>query len=192
MKVLLLKDVYKLGRAGEVKKVADGYGRNFLLPQRLAALATQGALRNAETIKKHADELRLRLNHELSGIAEKLNGLTLTFPARAGETGKLYGSVTRAQIGDAIQAAIGDPVDHKHIMAEPLRLLGLFKVPVRLTVDLIPIITVIVHREGESPESVLEPKEAKPAKAKAAPVEAEAVVEAEAPEAELAGAAVAE
>jgi large subunit ribosomal protein L9 len=80
MKVLLLKDVYKLGRAGEVKRVADGYGRNFLLPQGLAVLATPGALKQAEHIRTQADAQRAVINKEMSGIAEKLQGITLTFP----------------------------------------------------------------------------------------------------------------
>src|SRR3970282_2301741 len=100
MKILLLKDVYKLGRAGDVKKVADGYGRNYLLPQGLAVLATAGALKASDRIRTAAGAERPRLNEELGALAEKLAGLTLSFPARAGETGKLYGSVTTAQIAE--------------------------------------------------------------------------------------------
>jgi large subunit ribosomal protein L9 len=155
MKVLLLKDVYKLGRAGTVKKVADGYGRNFLLPQGLAALATPAALKKSDGIRLQADELRARLNHELGGVAEKLGQLTLKFPARAGETGKLYGSITRVQIADAIRSATGEEVDRRSIASEPLRQLGVFQLPVRLTVDLIPKVKVVVYREGESPESAM-------------------------------------
>src|SRR5512147_2574607 len=98
MRVLLIKDVYKLGRAGDVKKVADGYGRNYLLPQRLAVLATPGALARAESIRHQANEKRAVLNNEMSGVAEILAKLTLAFPAKAGETGKLYGSITPAMI----------------------------------------------------------------------------------------------
>src|SRR3972149_4231555 len=91
MKVLLIKDVYKRGRAGEVKKVAAGYGRNYLLPQGLAVLATAGALKQAEKIGSQAQVRRTELNSELKDLAERINGLTLTFTAKAGETGKLYG-----------------------------------------------------------------------------------------------------
>jgi large subunit ribosomal protein L9 len=79
MKVLLIKDVYKLGRAGDVKKVADGYGRNFLLPQGLAVLATPGAMMQAERIRSQADTKRAVLNNELGGVAEILSKLTLAF-----------------------------------------------------------------------------------------------------------------
>src|SRR5512133_2316373 len=98
MKVLLIKDVYKLGHAGDVKRVADGYGRNFLLPQGLAVLATQGALKNAEAIRSHANTRRAVLNNEMGGVAEKLTDLVLPFASKAGETGKLYGSITTQMI----------------------------------------------------------------------------------------------
>ncbi len=149
MKVLLLKDVYKLGHAGDVKKVADGYGRNYLIPQGLAVLATAGALKQAEALRQNAAIARSKLNTELSGVAEKLNSLALTFPMKAGETGKLYGSITPAQIADKIKAVSGLEVDRRHVGHQPLRELGEFKVPVRLTADLIPNVRVIIHREGE-------------------------------------------
>lgn len=156
MKVLLLKDVYKLGRAGDVKKVADGYGRNFLLPQGLAVLATSGALKQQEHIRTRATAERAALNEEMSSVAEHLKGLELTFPAKAGETGKLYGSITTTMIAEAIQEKMGVEIDRRQIEAQPLRNLGKHEVEIRLTVDLIPTISVIVHREGESPESALE------------------------------------
>src|SRR5512135_594882 len=107
MKVLLLENVYKLGRAGDVKRVADGYGRNYLLPQRLAVLATPGELKQVEHIRARATANRTVLNKEMSGVAERLSKLALTFPARAGETGKLYGSITAQMIAEAIQGKVG-------------------------------------------------------------------------------------
>ncbi len=153
MKVLLLKDVYKLGRAGDVKKVADGYARNFLVPQGLAVMATPGSLKQVERIRKSADELRLRLNQELSAVAEKLNGLKLAFPAKAGETGKLYGSITSAMIAEKIEQEIGTEVDRRQIDIQPIKLLGVHHANVRLTIDLIPEITILVHRDSEPAES---------------------------------------
>lgn len=152
MKVLLLQDVYKLGRAGDVKKVADGYGRNYLLPQGLAVLATPGALKQVELIRTQAAASRAALNEELSGVAEQLADIMLTFPAKAGETGKLYGSVTTQMIADAIQEQVGLQIDRRQIDSQPLRTLGEHKVAVRLTIDLVPEMTVVVYREGESPE----------------------------------------
>ena len=150
MKVLLIKDVYKLGRAGDVKKVADGYGRNFLIPQGLAVLATAGAVAQADKIRFQADEKRAVLNNELSGVAEILSGLVLAFPVKAGETGKLYGSITPAMIADAIKAQSEVEVNRRQLDFEPIRNLGKHMIRVRLTIDLIPEITVIVHREGEA------------------------------------------
>ncbi len=150
MKVLLLKDVYKLGHAGDVKKVADGYGRNYLIPQRLAVLATPGALKQAEALRQNAAIARAKLNTELSGVAEKLNALTLTFAVKAGETGKLYGSITPAHVAEEIKRVSGLEVDRRNVGHQPLRELGEYKVPVRLTTDLIPSIKVIIHREGEA------------------------------------------
>jgi large subunit ribosomal protein L9 len=150
MKVLLLKDVYKLGRAGDVKKVADGYGRNYLLPQGMAVLATADALKMSERIREKANVQRAIVNKEMDAVGKQIAGLTLIFPARASETGKLYGSVTTQMIADAIKAKSGVEVARRQIDSQPLRMLGEYKVHIRLTVDLIPTIDVIVHREGEA------------------------------------------
>lgn len=151
MKILLLKDVYKLGRAGDVKKVADGYGRNYLIPQGFAVLATAGAIKQAEAIRQQAAQERAARNQEMTLIAEKLKGLYLTFPARASETGKLYGSVTTEMIANAIQQKTGVEISRRQIESQPLRALGKYQVGIHLTVDLVPQVTVIVHREGETP-----------------------------------------
>ena len=150
MKVLLLKDVYKLGRAGDVKKVADGYGRNYLLPQGMAVLATAEALKMSERISEKANVQRAIVNQEMDGVAKQIAGLTLIFPAKASETGKLYGSVTTQMIAEAIKAKSGVEVARRQIDSQPLRMLGEYKVHIRLTVDLIPTIDVIVYREGEA------------------------------------------
>jgi large subunit ribosomal protein L9 len=155
MKVLLLKDVYNLGRAGEIKKVANGYGRNFLIPQGLAVLATPGAVKQAERIRVEADKQRSILNQEMGAIAEQLKDVQLLFAARAGETGKLYGSVTTAMIADALTEKLGLELNKRQIDSQPLRLLGLHNVSVRLTIDLIPEIEVVIYREGESPENYM-------------------------------------
>lgn len=151
MKVLLLKDVYKLGHAGEVKRVADGYGRNYLLPQGLAVLATPGALKHAERIRAEAATRRQALNQELSSVAERLAEVVLTFAAKASETNKLYGSISPQMIAEALSAKAGSEIHRRQVDTQPLRTLGTFKVPIRLTMDLVPVVTVIVHREGESP-----------------------------------------
>lgn len=191
MKVLLLKDVYKLGRAGDVKKVADGYGRNYLLPQGLAMMATAGAMKQAERIRTQAQAERTRLNQELGTLAEQLGELKLAFPVKAGETGKLYGSITTAMIAEAAEKETGAVLDKRQIDSEPIKSLGVHKAAVRLTIDLVPELTILVHREGEPAESAYEeeePEEELPAFAELV-AEAEEIMEEEA-EAEMEAEAV--
>ena len=149
MKVLLLKDVYKLGHAGDVKKVADGYGRNFLIPQGLAVLATAGALTTIDKIRAKAAITRAALNQEMSGLAEQLVGVELAFVSKAGETGKLYGSITAQMVADALNEKLGTKIERHQIEAEPIRTLGEHTATVRLTIDLNPKVKVIVTREGD-------------------------------------------
>jgi large subunit ribosomal protein L9 len=185
MKVLLLKDVYKLGRAGDVKKVADGFGRNYLLPQGLGVLATPGALKQVEYIRRTSAVQREKLNQELGSVAERLEGLKLVFPAKAGETGKLYGSITTAMMAEAILKETGTTIDRRQLDSQPIKTLGVHKAHVRLTIDLVPEITVLVHREGEAPESAYAIAEAEAAAVEGVGefVELEAELEAEEAEA---------
>jgi large subunit ribosomal protein L9 len=149
---MLVKDVYKLGRAGDVKKVADGYGRNFLIPQGLAVLATAGAIKQSEKIRSQAEIQRAGLNSELKDLAAHVNGVVLNFAAKAGETGKLYGSITTQDVATAIQEQTRYEVKKQQIDMQPIRTLGEYKARVRLTMDLVPEVKVIVYREGEAHE----------------------------------------
>ncbi|MDA1330018.1 MAG: 50S ribosomal protein L9 [Chloroflexi bacterium] len=155
MNILLLQDVYNLGRAGDVKTVANGYGRNFLIPQGLATRATPDSMLQAERIAQDANQRRTALNEEMSGVAQQIEEIQLLFPARAGETGKLYGSVTTAMIAEQLAEKSGLEVDKRQIHGQPLRLLGMHTVAVRLTIDLVPEFSVVVYREGESPENYM-------------------------------------
>jgi len=154
MKVLLIKDVYKLGRAGDVKKVADGYGRNYLIPQGMAVLATEGALKQSERIRQNAASQRAILNEEMSVVADALAKVQVSFGARAGETGKLYGSITSQDVADAIQAKSGYAIKRQQLDMQPIRTLGEHIVRIRLTMDLIPELKVTVYREGEAEPSL--------------------------------------
>ena len=174
MKVLLIKDVYKLGRAGDIKKVADGFGRNYLLPQGLAMIATAGALKQAERIRSQAEILRTGLNSELKDLASHINGVVLTFSAKAGETGKLYGSITTQDVAIAIQEKTRYEVKKQQIDMQPIRNLGEFTAHVRLTIDLVPEVKIIVHREGEAMEDGAQaPAETEQAEAPAQAAESE-------------------
>ena len=186
MKVLLLKDVYNLGRAGDVKKVADGYGRNFLLPKGLAVLATPGMLKQVDRIRTTATKVRELVNAEKSGLAEQLTNLEIKFTTKAGESGKLFGSITQQMIVDAIKEKLNVEIDRHQVESQPLREVGEHKVRVRLTFDLIPQVKVMVEAEEKKEESQ-EPREARgkaPRRARKEPVEKEENAEAVKTEAE--------
>ena len=151
MKILLLKDVYHLGHAGDVKKVADGYGRNYLIPQGYAVLATAGALKQADSIRAKAEVVRNQLNTEMSAVSEKINNCWITFASKAGETGKLYGSITSQMVADKISEKAGVEIEKRQIDIQPIRTLGEHKAHVRLTIDIVPSVNIMVHREGETP-----------------------------------------
>ena len=192
MKEFLIKHVYKLGGAGNVKKVANGFGRNFLLPQGMAVLATAGAMTQAERIRSQAEIRRSAQNNELKGLADQIKHGTLTFPEKAGETGKIYGSITTQDIATALEEQTRFEVKRHQVDMQPIRTLGEFTAHVRLTMDLVPDIKIIVHREGESADSVKDlvlpaepeakPKKGsrKPREGKAKPVEEKAETEPEA------------
>lgn len=156
MKVILTEDVYKHGVAGEVVNVANGFARNYLIPQGMALKATPGALKQYARLRAEAEKRRERRDSELQELAERIEELTIAFPVKAGETGKLYGSVTTAHIAEAVEAEINMAIDHRRVGDQPLRQLGQHEVVVRLSSSLTPSVKVLVHREGEPPESVLD------------------------------------
>lgn len=154
MKVLLKEDVSNLGYAGEVMDVADGYGRNYLIPQGMAVKATPGVLTAAKTWRERAKVRLAELRKEHEALSERIADTRLIFHARAGETGKLYGSVTTNEIVDALNAELGTSVDRRSVVGEPLRQLGEHQVTVRLSRDYQPQVMVYIHPEGD-----LEPEE---------------------------------
>lgn len=156
MKIILLQDVYKKGVAGEVVNVAPGFARNYLIPRGMAAKATPGSLRQSENLRKQADIRRAERDKEFGAIAERVQGLKLYFGVKAGESGKLYGSVTSAEIAEQLKQEIGLEIDRRRIGDQPLRELGQVSVPVRLDAGLVPHIQVVVFREGHDPRQMTE------------------------------------
>ena len=147
MDVILREDVEKLGQAGQVVTVKDGYARNFLLPRGLAYPATDGNRRRLDAEQRlHARKVEA----EVSGardVAAKLEAISLSFSMKAGEGDKLFGSVTASDIAERLEAE-GVKVDRKHIeLEEPIKALGVYKVPVRLHADVKPEIRVWVVKE---------------------------------------------
>ncbi len=179
MRIILLEDVYKLGVAGEVVNVAPGYARNFLIPRSLAVKVSPGALRQSEALRASAETRRAERDKEYSKIAEKIGELTLYFGVKAGETGKLYGSVTPVEIAEKLNGEIGLDIDRRRVGDNPIRELGTFRVPVRLEASLVPTVKVVVFREGEDPRLVKVAEEEAEADEEAVEAEMEAEVEAE-------------
>ena len=154
MQVLLLKDIKGLGKAGEVRLVSDGYARNYLIPRRLAVLATDGAIRRTEVQKAIEDEREERVRSDSAALAERLSELPLTFKVKAGEKGRLYGSVTSADIAAEIERLTGHAIDKRKVeLEEPIRLLGTHKVPLRLLAGVACELTVEVEQEPDEESS---------------------------------------
>ena len=132
MKVILTKDVTKLGKSGEVKNVADGYATNFLIPQKLAVPAAGGAYRAWQHDIASREEKRQREREEAEIASTRISSTTLTMGVKVGEGGKLYGSITSKDIADAL-ARRGIEIDrHKIELDEPLKSLGTYKVAVKV------------------------------------------------------------
>ena len=155
MEVLLIKSVEGLGTPGQIKKVAGGYGRNFLIPRGLARAATESARKQAATLHEAEQRRQARQVSEAQALANRINAITLRFTAKAGEGDRLYGSITSADIAEAVERELDQAIDRRHIELErPLRELGTHKVAIRLQTNIEANVTVIVEREGEEPAAV--------------------------------------
>lgn len=149
MKVIFLEDVPPIGKAGESKDVADGYGRNFLLPRKLAVMATTANLANMETHLKARAKVAAKTQAEMESLAGQLEGKELVFKTKVGAKEKLYGSITSGDISAELEKA-GFVVDKKKIeLADTIRQLGTQEVTIRLAQDITPKIKVTVVEEAE-------------------------------------------
>ena len=150
MKIILQKPVDNLGNPGDVTEVADGYARNYLIPRGLAIKAEKGALKQAESLTRGHHAKLSKQKGEYEAVASKLIAAgSLRVEARAGEEGKLFGSVTAADIAEAVVAQTGVQVDKKDVhLDEPIRSVGTHEVRVKLFHEVEPVITVEVVAEG--------------------------------------------
>jgi len=145
MKVVLRDDVEKLGQKGDLVDVADGYARNFLVPRGLAIRAEAGVVRQAEAMRRNRSAREQRDREAAQTLADRLTGKTLAVRARAGEGGKLFGSITAADIVAAVQDQLGVELDRRRLtLDEPLKELGTVELPVRLHTDVVATLTVDV------------------------------------------------
>lgn len=150
MKVILSNDVDTLGHKGDVVEVAKGFARNFLVPQGLAMPATKGALKQAEMMQRARLETEAKAKEEAAGKVARLGENSVYISARAGEEGKLFGSVTNSDVARGIAEQLGEEVDRRNIlMEEPIRALGTHQVEVKLHEEVHALVTieVIEHEE---------------------------------------------
>lgn len=152
MKVLLTKDVEHLGVAGDIKEVSGGYGRNYLLPQGMAVIATRGAIKQAEERLSAQRKREAVLRQEAQVLAQRMAGVTLTFVERVGENDRLFGSVTASDIAEKLQAAVGVDIDRRRIeLDEPIKRVGDFVVHYRVMTGVVAEVKVVVNAaEGDA------------------------------------------
>jgi large subunit ribosomal protein L9 len=149
MKVILTADVYKHGVAGEVVSVADGFARNYLIPQGLAIKATPGAIKQSTRLRETVVARKAALDNQLNELARQIDGTELFFGRRAGVNGKLYGSVTSMDIAQALLEKSGVDLNRRRISQQTIRELGEHEVPVRLGSEKNPVLRVFIVREEE-------------------------------------------
>jgi large subunit ribosomal protein L9 len=148
LKVILTKDVDKLGKSGEMKQVSDGYATNFLIPQGVAVPAAGGAYRAWQHDIASREDKRKKEREEAEIAATRIASTTLTMGVKVGEGGKLYGSITSKDIADAL-ARRGITIDrHKIDLDEPLKTLGTYKVAIKVFSGMTPEVTIIVEPKG--------------------------------------------
>lgn len=151
MEVLLLKDVKGLGNRGQVERVADGYARNYLIPRGLAVPASEGARKQAAEQAKAVARREATEQEQAEKLAGKLDGTELVFKVKVGESSRLYGSITSADIAKELTAKVGQEIDKRKIdLDEPIKELGRTSVDVRLYPNVKFSVKVMVESEGES------------------------------------------
>jgi large subunit ribosomal protein L9 len=183
MKVVFLQNVEGSGRTGEIKEVADGFARNFLLPRRLAAPATPDAVKRAEALAAAEARRQAELDEEARTLAEKLTA-PIVITVRAGEQGRLYGSVTATDIAEAASKLAGQEVDrHLLVLEEPLKEVGTYEISLRLTQNVDATVTVevvsedaavVVEEKEEAPKARRKTKKEREKEETAPPASAEA------------------
>ena len=148
MKVIFIEDVPNVGRAGEIIDVADGYGRNYLIPKKLAAIASESAIGDARAQMERRVREKAKTESELRQLAAQIDGKEVVVMAKTGGKDKLYGSVTSEDIAFALLEALDVTVDKRKIeMSESIRQVGSYDVTIRLGTDIAPSIKVIVKQQ---------------------------------------------
>jgi large subunit ribosomal protein L9 len=148
MEVLLLKDVPGIGKAGQTKKVTDGYARNYLLARHLAIVASESALKQAERLRQTSIKHEADTRDDARKLAEMLEKARLTFRVKAGETDRLFGAITAADIADALEREHQITIDKRKIdLDTPIKDLGEHQIPIKLHTEITAHVAVSVERE---------------------------------------------
>jgi large subunit ribosomal protein L9 len=154
VKVLFLETVEGSGTRGEVRTVANGYARNYLLPRGLAAPATPAILKRADRLAAEEEQRQQSLDEQAQQLVGRLEGQTLVMPVRVGEQGRLYGSVTNADIAEKAGEILGEELDRRRVLLpEVIRQVGVYTVPLRLSRNVTADVQVVVV-DAEAPEGV--------------------------------------
>lgn len=153
MKVLFLEDVPSIAKSGEVKEMSPGYARNYLLPRRLAVLATPSAMKSAELLHQAYIREKAKTESELKELAAQLDGKVIVIKAKVGTKERLYGSITNADVADQLQKTMGVTLDKRKIeMEKPIKTTGTFEIPVKLTHNIEAKLKVSVEEDKEESE----------------------------------------
>ncbi|MDI6857717.1 MAG: 50S ribosomal protein L9 [Dehalococcoidia bacterium] len=160
MKVVFLQDVEGSGRIGEIKNVADGYARNFLFPKGLAAPATADAIRKAEARAIIEARKQAALDEQAQELAARLEGASVSITVKAGRRGRLFGSVTAADVAEAVTDLLKEEIDRRQIvLAEPIKEVGAYEIPIQLTRNVRAVVPLEVIAEGAEIEKAEEKAE---------------------------------
>ncbi len=147
MKIILMEDVPALGHRGEVRDVATGYARNYLLPKNLALPATPGNLQNLEHLKRQRERVETKAREEAEAAADRIAALELAVATRASEDGRLFGSVSAQDIVEFLERHRVPVEKRRVLLEEPIKALGEYQVPIRLHHDVTATLRVAVTRE---------------------------------------------
>ncbi len=147
MKIILMEDIAQLGRRGEVREVAPGYARNYLLPKRLAVPATPQNLRDLDRLKRQREQEETRKGEQARALVGRIEALTLTVPMQASEEGRLYGSVSAQDVVEFLAQHEIHVEKRRVALEEPIKALGEYAVPVRLHGEIAASLKITVVRE---------------------------------------------
>ena len=152
MKILFIEDVPGTAYAGDIKDVKSGFARNYLLPRKLAVLATADQMNRVNRLRSAASKRRDATEAEMKTVSDSLEGVVITIEARSGRNNRLYGSITNAAVAEELGKLTGREIDRRKIIMDPIRQLGTYQIPIKLHQGVEPMVTVAVVSPGSQDE----------------------------------------